>query len=51
MFSPKMNWSSETILYTFGVYLEVRLKADPETVSLAAILEKAQGDLGAAECP
>ncbi len=42
---PNMDWSSETILYTFGVYLDVRLKADPETVSLAVILEKAQSDL------
>jgi len=48
MFNPRDHWSSETILYTFGIYLDVRLKADPETVGLAEILEKAQSDLGAA---
>ncbi len=42
MFIPQLKVSSETLLYTYGVYLHAKLKAGPLTGDLVATLEKAQ---------
>ncbi len=45
MFNPSTKYSSEVLYYTFGVYLEARLKAEPIAAGLVGLFEKAQREL------
>jgi hypothetical protein len=48
MFKPRITDASENLFYSFGLYLEARLKADPAATGLFGTLEKAQRNLSAA---